>query len=309
VQKIFTFILFIVFSFPTLAIDRSKENYRTFTLQKGDFVSQIMLENGLDPLANNQNFLEKVLKINRLTRDSARKMRPGDVIWLPIKREVPKEKIVYRYKTIVAQKVSPIKSEHSFLISGGYFYNNYNFKTNNHKVSTKQNFQLQLDYLAPSLINLTQGFALKSSSTLKVYSQDQAEFSFDRELAADFAPSFAFEQSLNLEHKRSGVSTKLGAEYENLSILSTENGIYDVTSYEILWSKLSLRKVFLLDTRSLFTDISYSTGNAFKAKRVKAVIGMNINNYEFQAFFSETALSVKDEAALVTLGSSLGYRF
>src|SRR3989338_5658883 len=57
--------------------------YQVIEIKEGDTLSDVLYKNNIKPLYGKNRFVEKTLKLNRLSFDSTKKLQPGDVIVIP----------------------------------------------------------------------------------------------------------------------------------------------------------------------------------------------------------------------------------
>jgi hypothetical protein len=302
-------LLLITLFFSTHLFANSSQ-FTPYVLQKGDTVSEVLADYEIGPLYVGKKWENKVLELNRLSKETAKKLEPGDAILIP--------KASYFYSDdIKTMKSSWQKSQreaykapktYNFLVSGGYFYQDFNFASTD-SVSTNQNFFVNARYKERDIKSL-ESVIYNPNIEIGFYTQSNAHFSNNQNRVAEFTPSGTIHLGYEIEWRKEKLALNPSVGFESFTSLVFEDNDYDVNRFNVTWANLELEKAFYINDWRTTVSIYSGVGNAFGAQRFGSRLsGDFLNHYVYQVDISQTNLTNGDEFDIRRVATSFGYRF
>jgi hypothetical protein len=293
-------------------------DYTPYVIQKGDIVSQLLVDNSLTPLYGSKQWVEKVLKLNRLTYSSAKKLEPGDVIVLP------KESFVFK-KSEYQDKVSSIKSatekrlvkkirkeylsekKHNFTTSGEFFTQTYDYGGRDF-VNIDQNFKLSVEYKNKNI--KADNLAVNPLVRLNIITQSQASFNERENYSADFTPSYQLEAGAEIYSKKNNLGFSLVARAEQFSRMYFEDDDYEVRSADNFWAQAIVQKDFKNKKNTYFVGLDFARATNLDGQIIGGYIGAQFLKHYNLTLRSESAnFTLGEEATQLSQSLNLGYRW
>jgi hypothetical protein len=306
----------------TFSAFAKRSEYTPYIFKKGDIVSQVLVNHELSPLYGKKKWVEKVLRLNRLTDSSAKKMEPGDVIVIPVESYVIDTKTFaehYMQKDEVSVMKSSWKREleadfiapkkHNTTIMAGYFYQNYDFQQKDQEASTNQNFLVSAQYDEREPYTSSQ-FSFSPTAKAELTTQSNTSFKSNENQVAEFTPSINIAVGYEIEERELRLSLKPTVEYDYFSTLTYDGTLYDVKKNNIVWLGAELKKSLPLGMFNNSISVLGKVGNNFNAKKVGIKAGtLYKNHYKLEAFAMRTSLEIEKESDITISGLSIGYQF
>ena len=307
-------------SLSLLALNSFAKNsdYIPYVIQKGDSASQVLSDYSFSPLYGKSKWVEKVLKLNRLTEATAKKLEPGDVIVIPMSATFFMEK-EYQDKVetmksswtkeYLEKSLAPKKN--NLIVSTSYFVKNHSFKntTKNENVAVKQNVMATIEYRRREL-KVGSDISFNPIFSASVYGQSNADFEGDEALVAEFTPSTLLTAAIEVEKRSFDSSLTLETQYESFSTLDFKDDEYVVTRENLVWLGAGLHKYFSVSSAQIFGSVAFYRGNQFDAQKITGKLGSFIKrHYLLDVFASNTSFNISSDISILSSGVSLGYRF
>jgi len=201
------------------------DQYSPYIVKKNETIIGILKSHNIAPLYGEQDWLEKVLDLNRLTYQTAKKIRVGEVLVLPIERKYfaadeldqnynfeDKVKLTQSKVQVVTDDNLKMISLHKFEI--GAFYFARRTKLLGSSVDSFGNYGVTVSYRRNKLLNKN-NFFVNAGGSGSAFNQGVTTFSDDRSLSAIFSPSVMAKLFLEIEEKKfhSRFSTFLSTEF------------------------------------------------------------------------------------------------
>jgi len=296
--------------------DSSK--FRPYVIKKGDIVSQLLVDNKLTPLYGSQKWVEKVLKLNRLSYKSARKLEPGDVVVLPIESFVFNKDEFNDQLQLVAsaterKTVKRLEKEylrdktHNITTSADTFFQNYNFNNGNN-VAVNQNFRFSVEYKRKN--TKASNISFNPIVTATVITQSQADFDSNEDLSADFTPSYQLDLGVEINSKEIALAFTPSVRAEEFSRLNLNNDEYQVKRDSLQWTKFDLRKDFINKKNTYFIGADYAIANQLDGEITAAYLGVSfMKHYNFIYRQERASFSLGEEVDQDIQSIRLGYRW
>ena len=288
-------------------------NYIPYVIQAEDNVSTVLQNHDLSPLYGDQKWVQKVLKLNRLTQESARKLEIGDVIIVPYKTRVMFSDDI---KSIQSSIIKQIKTDYmspknyNFTLSGGYFNRNYTYTNQDNNVTLNQNFFLTTTYKERDPYSLTT-FSYNPVASVSLYTQANANFNSDDSKVAEFTPSVLISAAIEIEHRETNMALAPTIEYENFStLIFNGDEDYAVARSNQLWSGAQLSKSFYNNIYNPYIQISAAIGTLDTSSKYGTSLGINYkNHYQFEVSYNENTLSFDQKTQINDAKLTFGYRY
>lgn len=291
-----------------------KSDFTPYVIKKGDNVSQVIADNALTPLYGKEQWVEKVLKLNRLTRQTAKKLEPGDVIVIPVSATYFTEK-EYKDEVSVLESSWEKKVEMEFLapkeknlsVYGSYFNRSYGFKNSDLKI--RQAFMGVLEYKKRK-IDIDNRFSFNPIFSAAVYTQSNADFESNDDLVAEFTPSFLGSAALEIEDRETGYAFTVLSEYENMAVLDYDGTNYNVRSENVVWIGSGVHKYYHIGQNTYRLSLSMARGNNLDAFKYAAKLTSFIKqHYRVDITTQRTLFDLSQQTDVMDTGFSVGYRF
>ncbi|MDA8792125.1 LysM peptidoglycan-binding domain-containing protein [Bacteriovoracaceae bacterium] len=306
--------------------------YRPIVVKKGDTVSEIVDGYRFSPIYGKNQWLERVLKLNRLDLDEAKNIKPGDVVVIPLETYVMnKDELDQKYveKTDVdndyvhQDEISKIKSgwskerlnqemstrRNEFTLKAGYFNRELSHKETSTLVNQQTNFIGEISYKRNDLSG--KEFSYSPVISAGVYSQANADFESDDNLVAEFLPSTYGTLGLEIGHKPNMISLTPYVTYETFSLLDyTDEDDYFVEEEQAFWTGLRLQKNFPVKFDQYFVAYNYNYNAEFNGQSQQLTVGTVLKNrYLFEIYGNQTELEINEKINHQNIGLTLGYQF
>lgn len=307
-----------------------KGDYSVYVVKPGDTVNTVLQDNGLSPLYGEGNFEEQTLKLNRLSKESTKKLEVGEVLILPLAQKEPPI-VKLSLDTIRTKNSATISTEqlkerqrgnHTFTLWGEYFNRNSEFTEQGSSVQLNQNFALTLDYLYRDRFT-SREVTFNPIASFGVYTQSNSSFSTDPSLTAELSPSFRARTGVEVEHRDTETVLTPFSEFEYFSYIDNNNSNeFSVRKDQILWAGAQLEKRFRIKNFSPFIGAELATSiggsnersvrlsNSLNGNRNRFFLGTNYNHHYNVEFYYES-LELEDQVAFTveSTGFRLGYSF
>lgn len=312
-SKILIFFLFFISLFSWAG----NSKYRAYIIKEYDIVSDLLHKNDLHPIYGDSNWLEKVLKLNRLTLESAKKLKVGDVIVLPVESflfepqeyqdhisEIRSSTESRIYKRIESDFTAVKKHNLSLLTT--FFLQDQNFSED--KVSLKQNLKITgLYHFISSIEGRT---SLNPYVKASLITQAQAEFNSNPNRSADFTPSWQMSGGLEFSHRETNLAIYMEFMQEEYSRIFNVAGEYFVRNTQNTWGEFGMTKYFEFKNKELFVKTSFAKAVGNQAQRAGAQLGLEIYNHYLVSFNgSNTSISLGEDISINEFGLTVGYRW
>lgn len=292
--------------------------YIPYIIKKGDIVSQLLVDNELTPLYGSKMWVEKVLKMNRLTYATAKKLEPGDVI------VIPKESYIFKsaeYKDSISSMAAATErklikklkkeyfaeKEHNLTTSAQAFVQSYDFGGADF-VNIDQNFKLSIEYKKKQLKN--NGISINPLIVGSIITQSQASFNEKDSLSADFTPSYQVDAGTEfyLSSYDLALTTLLRA--EQFSRLYFENNEYEVKTRSNTWAMAQIRKDFKNKKNTYYIGADYAQASELEGRVVGGFLGVDfLKHYQFMLRTENSTFILGEKAQQTAQSVSLGYRW
>ena len=316
----------------------AQSEFTPYIVKKGETVSEILHNHQIAPLYTGAEWVEKVLKLNRLTQETAKKLEPGEVIILPVSslyfspdeiatEFIPKDEFSKKLANLKSEITSDIfnqkvkEGRHNFTILGEYFYRDSQLNRGG-EVQLGQNIGLEFDYLYR---DPTTGRRItwNPQFSAAVVFQGGAEFAERPDLGAEFSPSVRLRGGAQAEIREWGARFTPFAEYEYFSYVdATGPGRYLVRKDSILWGGVNFEKSYDVGQFRLFGGWQFagslaaankkgiSVGNEMNGRKIKLHGGFYFQrNYRLEAYWETQDLTAIDTMTINSVGLKVGYRF
>jgi hypothetical protein len=306
--------LFIKFSTISFCF-ASDSDYRPYIIKEGDNVSEILFNKSLAPLYGSKSWIEKVLKLNRLTLVTSKKLEPGDVIILPLKSFVTSDEIKTMKSSwkkdwensLETKFLAPKK--HTFSIVGGYFVRDFDFKSEGKRVTTNQNFSVAALYKKRKTVSIDR-YSFNPIAQIKMYTQSNADFSSDNSMVAEFNPSYQVKAAIEIEDRQSRYSLILASEIENFSVITANAQNYNIKQATLWWNGIVLKKRFNYRKSEYYLNAGFAIGHDYDAHKVNLAFGsIYKSHYRVEVFANREDFSFKNDMSIASLGLNFGYSF
>ena len=320
--------------FSSIGVSKEIE-FTPYIMKQGDTVNQILLDHNIRPLYGSAEWEEKVLKLNRLTKSSAKKIEPGDVIILPVASHyfskdeiaqtiVSKDEIssmLASWKLSIHQK-RMLPKAHNLTIWGEYFNRLSEYKNSGNSVRLNQNFAASIDYRYRDPIS-DRDVTLNPILSVGVYSQANANFSNNPNLTAEFTPSARARIGVEVEQRSWLTSLIPFVDYEYFSYVDYDPSTsYQIRKDQLLWIGTQIKKNFQLGSFSPYLGIEGATSIAganekslrlsqsLDGSKGRAFIGTSFKrNYNLEIYSEQQNLKDSNEFSVKSTGLRLGYLF
>lgn len=304
--------------FSSQVFSKTNSDYTPYVIKKGDIVSQLLVDNELTPLYGSKQWVEKVLKMNRLTQESAKKLEPGDVIVLP------KESYIFQtaeYKDSISsvaaaterklikrlKKEYLAEKEHNITTTAQAFVQSYDFGGADF-VNVDQNFKLSIEYKKKQLKN--NGIAINPIIAASVITQSQANFNERDNLSADFTPSYQLDAGAEFYFSHYDIALIGLARTEQFSRLFFENDEYEVETTSNSWAMAQIRKDFKNKKNTYYLGADYAQASELEGRVFGGFVGVDfMKHYQFVLRTESSSFSLGEEAQQTAQSVSLGYRW
>lgn len=290
--------------------------YKPYIIKVNDNISDILNNFQYSPLFGKNQWVEKVLKLNRLTYKSAKKLDVGDVIILPMEAKVF-SKIEYQdeiktlqsswEKSKLIEYLSPRK--HNVQLNTNVF--NRSYKLKNESVDIRQGFALSANYKNRN-IDSAENILFNKSIGLAIYTQSNADFESDSSKVAEFTPSYILNAAFEVENKEYGIGLSTILENEMFSALSGKNNVYQVATRNIFWSGLEASKYINFKNNSYKISGYYLIGANTEnfSRKINASLKSFIKqHYVVDIYYNQYSFNFSEEVSAQDTGFSVGYRF
>ena len=289
--------------------------YTPYIIQSNDNVSTVLSEHAFNPLFGKDQWVEKVLKRNRLTYETARELEPGDVIVLPIESKLFTEKTFQDEvkllessweKTQLNQYLAPRK--HNFSVSSNIF--NRLYKLSDETVAIK-GLSLSAEYKKREIFT-DNDFSLNPIVAVGTYTQGNASFSSDSDKVAEFTPSLSFVGKLELENRRQFYSFTGVVEVENFSTVVDGQDDYEVLKKSITWSGIEISKSIDIGNHTYSVSGNFLKGVNSENDSAKKHISLKSliqQHYIADLYINQYSYNFGTETKVEDIGFTLGYRF
>lgn len=310
------------------AFANEKKDFSLYVVKPGDTINTVLFKNQLGPLYGSGNYEEKTLKLNRLSKESTKKLEVGEVIILPMPEKIVSNKSedaisIKSSATITSEQLKERnRGNNNWTLWGEYFNRKSSFSEQNTTVQLNQNFAFTLDYLYRDRITSRQ-VTLNPIASLGIYTQSNTNFSNDPNLTAELSPSLRLRTGLEIEHREYNVILTPFTEFEYFSYIDN-NGTnnYNIRKDQILWAGAQVKKQFFIKKFSPYigTELATSLGGSneksvnvsqsLNGEKLRYFIGTNYEHHYNIELYYET-LDLKDQTAFQvdSTGIRLGYRF
>lgn len=297
---------------------KTTSDYTPYVIQKGDIVSQLLVDNELTPLYGSKQWVEKVLEMNRLTYESAKKLEPGDVIVLP------KESYVFQtaeYKDSVQTIASATErklmkklkkdylaeKEHNITTTAQAFVQTYDFGGSDF-VNVDQNFKFTVEYKKKNLKK--DGLAINPIIAASVITQSQANFNERDSLSADFTPSYQIDAGAEFYFSKYDLGVTALARAEQFSRLYFEDETYEVDSATNTWAMAQVRKDFKNKKNTYYIGTDFAQATELDGQILGGFIGVDfMKHYQLVLRTETSSFTLGEEATQNAQSISLGYRW
>ena len=239
--------IFVIATGATMVTYGLDSQYIPYVIKSGDSVSEVIAKHQLRPLYGVTNWEAKVLKLNRLTHNTAKKLGPGDVIVLPLSAKIfDNDQYEDEISTVRSSVMKSVQEdyyrdkENNFKVGLEYFVQDLNYE--NVDVVVNQNFRFYVEYQHKDV--KAQRWAFEPSVTLGGYTQSQATFSDNTERSADFSPSLFSTLSAEFRDKEYNYSIAPTVKFESFSSLHLDGETYSVKDQKYVWAGLIASKYF-----------------------------------------------------------------
>jgi len=307
-------LLFSMIMLACINVYAKGSKYTPYIIKKGDNASQILSDHEFSPLYGKAMWVDKILKLNRLTYETAKKLEPGDVIVIPIEMKLFSEK---EYKdSIKTMKSSWTKEymtkalapkEKNITVSTSYFTKNHQFSQED--VTVSQNVMATLEYKKRKTSTASK-YSINPKASASVYTQSNADFESNNSLVAEFTPSTLLTAGFELEDRDRQASLVIEGQYESFSTLDYIGTKFDVTRENLVWLGLGVNKEFNFSGYEIFGSAGYFRGSELNAQKAQAKLGTFIKrHYMLDVFASSTSFELSSDVLILSSGISLGYRF
>ncbi|MCR9205328.1 MAG: hypothetical protein NXH75_12165 [Halobacteriovoraceae bacterium] len=314
--------------FSSSAWANEKKDFSLYVVKPGDTINTVLFSNNLGPLYGSGNYEEKTLKLNRLSKESTKKLEVGEVIILPIPDKTVSNGSsdaisIKSSATITSEQLKQRKrGNNNWTLWGEYFNRKSSFTEQNTSVRLNQNFAFTLDYLYRDRITSRQ-VTFNPMASLGVYTQSNTNFSNDPTLTAELSPSLRFRTGLEIEHREYSAQITPFTEFEYFSYIDN-NGTnsFSIRKDQILWAGAQIKKQFSIKKFSPYigTELATSLGGSneksvnvsqsLNGEKLRYFIGTNYEHHYNIEIYYET-LDLKDQTAFQvdSTGMRFGYRF
>lgn len=260
---------------PGLALSTSPiKDYKIHVLQKGETLSGILHEANYKPLYGKDNWIDKVLELNHLSKTDAIKIKKGYPILIPYRPqkivEAPKVIDVVKVKqaaTLYHGLIGNRVSEHQDIFIDFAFFQ-MSGKVADFNVRQRSNFQLGFTYQDKNFRKY-KTFELNPEFSFFGIGHGPTEFTNKSDTAASFGPTLQGQASVLLRH--SSIDYAFGPYVELLerSSLDQINDDVEVRRDQFISVGAKARKVFTKDNLKVIVNGSIGT----------SVVSNNLNSY------------------------------
>lgn len=308
-------LVFLIVTIVSIGAAKAKDSdYIPYVIKKGDSASQVIANHSLTPLYGKAKWVEKVLELNRLTYETAKKLEPGDVIVLPISAsffsddefqdEVKTLKSSWT-KEFIEKSIAP--KTNNVTVRTSYFAKDHVF--NNENVRLNQNVMATVEYKRRKAFT-NDKYTINPILTANVYTQSNADFESNASLVAEFTPSTLISAGFEVEDRDSLAALVFDAQYESFSTLDFIGSQFEVTRENLLWFGAGFQKTFNVSQLELFGSAAYYRTAGGEGQKVQGRVGAFFKrHYMLDLFASSTTLGLNSDVFINSTGLSVGYRF
>jgi hypothetical protein len=300
-----TLIPFVVFA--------NKNDYIPYTFQKGDTVTDVMIRHNLKPLYGKEGWMQKILKLNRITLESATKMEAGDMILVP-RVETPNKKIkaiagVENLTDGVLDYVSPKGVKHyNFSILTGYFNQDLSFASAA-PVSVNQNLMLMAKY-KERLPSSNYFISYNPNIEVEYFTQANPVFENDPGRSIDFSDSYSLNLGYEIEYRPLTLGFNTALKFERFSTLTQGGDNYRVRDLELTWIGTQITKNIYDKKWSAYIGFEGFLGSEFNASELALKLGGNFYHmYRVELGFRQIRLEIDELVTNNQVSTSIGYLF
>ena len=249
--------LVLIFAFfPISEILGNTQNldYTPYILKKGETISSILYDKGLRPLFGHRQWVTKVLQLNRLNLESAKKLRTGEVIVLPVSMKyflpeevalnyIAKDEVSQRLAASVNASKFPRKSlfvrtqRHYLDALVEYSYGSGKVAAGG-DVAFEQSYALSLSYRYQDYLD-GKNWKINTGVKGRVQSRSGVEVEQNSKIGSTYAPNYRLQLFGEGFYAPNRISTQIIAEYERYSLFSHQQGVYGIS--EVLSPKAGVR--------------------------------------------------------------------
>ncbi len=304
-------VLFFLLMFSNLTPLSAKESpYIPYVIQPGDTVSELLVKYQLSPLYGPRKWVERVLKLNRLTLESARHLEVGDVIVLPKRSFIYSEDQLHSLQSsiereIVAKFYAPKK--HNISLLTGYAFRQQTFSNTVDSADIKQVFSGSITYRYDSLKK--RHFTWVPEVAATIITQSGSSFDQDTTLIAEFTPTIEVRSALELSWQGVPVSFVPQLTYSNFSTLDYR-GDFLVKRETLIWGGVGVRKRWWFGRHYSELDFNVAKGDRFAAKKFSLNIrGLFFYHYELALTAARSELELNSRITTKDVGITIGYKF
>ena len=296
----------------------ANSDYTPYVIKKGDIVSQLLVDNELTPLYGSKQWVEKVLKMNRLTQESARALEPGDVIVLPKESYVFKtaeyqdsiSSVAAATERRVVKKIKKqylAEKKHNITTTAQAFVQNYNFGGDNF-VNIDQNFKFTVEYKRKNL--KADNVAINPIIAVSTITQSQANFNERDTLSADFTPSYQLDTGAEFYFSKYDVALTTLARAEQFSRLYFEDEEYNVDTENNTWALVQVRKDFKNKKNTYYIGSDFAQASELDGQIIGGFIGVDfMKHYQLVLRTESSSFTLGEEATQRAQSLSLGYKW
>jgi hypothetical protein len=187
-------------SFTSFAL---AQNHEVYYLKKGDTLSDVLYQRNYKPLYGKQNWVEKIMQLNRLSEAQVRALGPGDAVMIPATEKIAakkEDKVKIQSAAVMRTGLLGNFISHHQKVFVHMEYFQQSAQVNKTNVSMPENFAMGIKVEGTNNYKLG-GFVWNHTSAAEIFNQGSATFDTDENLDASFQPSWNFTYHIEAAHK------------------------------------------------------------------------------------------------------------
>lgn len=306
-------IILITLFLTTFVLANETDQYTPYVIKKGETISNIVHKYHLTPLYGETEWVTKVLKMNRLTHAQAKKIEPGEIVILPVARELLTENYVRKdeVKTLYSswrssENLNSLKEKkYNSRVKAQYMHRNVNIKDADFNI--QQTFGAVAEYWSSKAKfgnwDIAPGVLISAARS------SDASISSSENISARFSPDYELE--VNSRFKNGSVTFIPAISFRSTSFV-TNNQEIGIEEVQTSWFKGSAQKDWYLANYKITSGISgamATTTGTFAAWEASVYSDLQMTNQFSLHLDLRRTFASEIFGNITNYGLGIGYRF
>jgi hypothetical protein len=257
----------------------SENNYQIHVLKPGETLSDLLYSKDYKPLYGKDNWVTKVLEMNHLNPDDAKKIKKGYPIILPQDPEVASLGTIDEVSTGQASSISygliGNKISHHQNVYIDFSHSRKETALPNSKVSQNENFRIGLTFKDKN-VRTTGKLSWNPTASFGVESHGSAEFSNKDSFSASYGPTWNIQASIEFSHASLEYKFAPYLNVEESSHLSELDDGFEVRRDRL--ASLGVKAFQKIEKNNIEMNFAASMGTS--------ILSQNLNGYKGLQVFS-----------------------